>query len=304
MKYIQIHELVAYPASNLNRDDLGRPKTVKIGDSTRLRISSQSLKRAWRTSEKMSQTFPVMGIRTNELDRAISNALQAGVALPDYIFGDGKSTRQPVEKKIADRYGNDIDMAFRAKKSSKSEDADAKDEDDTKKGNGKKKQILHYTDTEIRNADAIMEAVSRGESPKIENLFSGAPFPVDMAMFGRMVANNTDYNCDAAVQVAHAFTVHKAQIEDDFFTAVDDLNRDDQGSAHMGETGFGAGLFYNYICVDFELLSKNLGSEEEAHKALDTLLEVSATVSPTGKQNSFASRAYASYVMIEKGDRP
>ena len=93
-------------------------------------------------------------------------------------------------------------------------------------------------------------------------------------------------------------------VEEDYFTAVDDLNSgSDSGSGHLGETSFGAGLFYNYICIDFELLKKNLGSEEKALEAVRALLEVSATVSPGGKQNSFASRSYASFIMIEKGDK-
>lgn len=297
MKYVQIHELVSYPASNLNRDDLQRPKTVKIGDSTRLRISSQSLKRAWRVSDTMHDAFPEMGVRTNKLSYYIQTALEKGMSLQDMLEDNGRITRNPVDKKVAAKYGNLLDDRLRNPKSSTAED---KDEN---KGE-KKKQLIHYAPSELKRVDEIMAKVSEGEDPDVGVLSSDNQFPVDIAMFGRMVAGDRKFDCEAAVQVAHAFTVHKAVIEDDFFTAVDDLTpEDDSGAGHLGETGFGAGLFYLYICVDFELLTKNMGSEELAHEALVKLIETSATVSPTGKQNSFASRAYASYILVEKGSK-
>ena len=120
-----------------------------------------------------------------------------------------------------------------------------------------------------------------------------------------MLASSPAFNTEAAAQVAHAITVHQAQVEDDYFTAVDDLNngKDDLGAAHIGETGFGAGVFYLYVCINREQLEKNLGDKALAHKALDALLHAVTKVSPTGKQNSFASRSYASYVLAERGDQ-
>lgn len=300
MKFVQIHALTSYPASNLNRDDLGRPKSVKIGESTRLRISSQSLKRAWRVSNMMNERFPVLGVRSKKLSETIEYCLINGISLADYISGKETAIRTPVDAKTAKQYGIDIDNAIRSKKKSTSKDAG----DNDSKTKPKDKQLFHYSDSELSAADSIMTDVAEGRTPEIDITASSGPFPVDIAMFGRMVADNKAYSCEAAVQVAHAFTVHKAVIEEDYFTAVDDLNKDsDSGAGHLGETSFGAGLFYNYICIDFELLVKNLGSEQKAHEALKALLEVSSTVSPTGKQNTFASRAYSSFIMIEKGDR-
>jgi CRISPR system Cascade subunit CasC len=119
-----------------------------------------------------------------------------------------------------------------------------------------------------------------------------------------MLADKPRYNTEAACQVAHAVTVHKVAVEDDYFTAVDDLNtrEEDAGSAHIGEQGFAAGLFYLYACVNRTLLKDNLsGDEELAQKTLRALTEAAATIAPGGKQNSFGSRAYASYILVEKG---
>src|SRR5208283_2940475 len=79
---------------------------------------------------------------------------------------------------------------------------------------------------------------------------------VDIAMFGRMLADNPSFNRDAAVQVAHAFTTNAVEIEDDYYTAVDDLKRKDEdaGAGFVGEAGFGSGVYYFYLCIDRELL--------------------------------------------------
>jgi len=119
---------------------------------------------------------------------------------------------------------------------------------------------------------------------------------VDIATFGRMLADNPDFNREAAVQVAHAITTHRVTIEDDYYTAVDDLKtaEEDVGSGFVGELGFGAGVFYLYACVDRALLASNLdGNQDLAARAIGALVTAAATVSPRGKQPSFAAWARA-----------
>ena len=98
--------------------------------------------------------------------------------------------------------------------------------------------------------------------------------------------------------------MHTVAVEDDYFTAVDDLNRGEEGTGagHLGETEFASGLFYLYVCVNRDLLRENLGGDEALTAAsLRALIEAATKVAPTGKQNSFASRAYASYLLLERG---
>jgi CRISPR system Cascade subunit CasC len=119
-----------------------------------------------------------------------------------------------------------------------------------------------------------------------------------------MLAGKTQFSGEAAVQVAHAIGVHASPIEDDYFTAVDDLNTTDSGAAHIGEAGFAAAVFYQYICIDRELLLANLkGNEAMAMRALRALTEAALKVGPSGKQNSYASRAYAHFALAEKGSQ-
>lgn len=128
---------------------------------------------------------------------------------------------------------------------------------------------------------------------------------VDIAMFGRMLADDPDFNREAAVQVAHAFTTNAVEIEDDYYTAVDDLKEpsEDAGAGFVGEAGFGAGVYYLYVCVNRDLLVKNLGGDKAlAARGLKALVRALAESSPSGKRNSFANHVRAEFLLAERGD--
>jgi len=284
-RFIQLHLLTNYPPSNLNRDDTGRPKTALVGDATRLRISSQSQKRAWRTSDIFEVSLAGhLGTRTKMMGKEIFSALKdAGVA---------EKAARDWTKAIATRFGK----LKSDKKTDKDEDLQIE-------------QLAHFSPEERAAIDALVKTCAERKSAPTEDelkLLSKPKNAVDIAMFGRMLADSPAYNMEAAVQVAHAITVHKTAVEDDYFSAVDDLNKglEDKGAGHIGERGYGAGLFYLYLCINRELLKENLGGDETlTGKAMKALIHAVTKVSPTGMQNSHASRAYASYVLAEKGDQ-
>jgi len=274
-RFVQLHLLISYPPANLNRDDLGQPKTARLGGVERLRVSSQSLKRAWRTSELFQQQLAgSIGTRTKRLGREAFAALIAA--------GIGEKQATEWVSQIAKVYGA------------------------VKKDNPLEiEQLVHIAPEERASLDSLVATLAREKrAPSDEELDAllHKQSAVDIAMFGRMLAAKTEYNGDAAVQVAHAIGVHASAIEDDYFTAVDDLNTDDSGAAHIGESGFAAAVFYQYLCIDRDLLKRNLGGDEElTQRALIALTEAALKVGPSGKQNSFASRAYAHYALAEKG---
>lgn len=286
-KFVQLHLLTSYPPANLNRDDLGRPKTAMMGGANRLRISSQSLKRAWRTSDTFRQALSGhVGVRTKEM----------GVRVYESLVAKGTKEKQALEwaKAIADVFG-------KLKSAKKGQDGDSLIELEIE-------QLAHFSPEEQAAIDKLVDTLaSSTEAPTKEQLalLRKQHTASDIALFGRMLASSPAYNTEAAAQVAHAISVHKVTVEDDFFTAVDDLNsgEEDVGAGHMGETEFAAGLFYQYICIDRELLTENLtGDQALAKQTIGALVQAATTVAPTGKQNSFASRARASYIRCECGD--
>lgn len=287
-RFVQLHLLTSYPPSNLNRDDTGRPKTALVGDANRLRISSQSLKRAWRTSENFEAALGGnLGTRTKRMGIEVHQQLLAG--------GLAEKTAREWAKNIAKEFG-------KLKSDKKTENnADLEIE-----------QLTHISPDEQEAIQALIAkligcngALPESEATAALSLLCRPRRAVDIAMFGRMLADAAQFNMEAAVQVAHAITVHRAAVEDDYFSAVDDLQPPgDTGAAHIGERGYGAGLFYLYLCIDRALLKANLGDDEAlTARALDALMHAITQVSPTGMQNSFASRAYASYVLAEKGNQ-
>lgn len=292
-KFLQIHMLTSYPPSNLNRDDLGRPKTAMVGGTNRLRISSQSLKRAWRTSslfqEKLGEieVYGKTGIRTKRLGEEIYK----------------KFVEEKIKENNAKEWSRLIAEQFGKIKSENEKHPDCL-----------YIEQLAFISPEEQKAvfDLVDKCIKNNKAPA-ENelkLLRHDNSAADLALFGRMLAASPDFNFEASVQVSHAISVQKVDVEDDFFTAVDDLNRGEEevGAGHMGDVEFASGIFYTYINIDRDLLLENLEGAGKASKklwarAIQGIVEAAAKVAPTGKQNSFASRAYSHYIMAEIGDQ-
>jgi len=297
-EFLQLHLLTSYPPANLNRDDLGRPKTASFGNTQRLRISSQSLKRAWRCSS-VFQSEIRCGTRTKDIGNSVFDQLTEKKVDPERA--------DEVAKAVADVFGKLKPAAKKGKAKKEQTEQERREEDDARKTARQTEQLVHFSLAELEKIDALVAKVAGGHTPdakEYEALLDASPGTADIALFGRMLAKKPEFNVEAAAQVAHAITVNPVAVEDDFFTAVDDLNKgdEDRGAGHMGSTEFGSGLFYLYVCINRDLLMENLGSDKKlASRTLDALCKAVCTVSPTGKQNSFASRAYASYCLAERG---
>lgn len=287
--FVQLHILTFYPPSNPNRDDLGRPKTAMIGGRTRQRISSQAIKRSIRTSEAFQHALEGHhGTRTQRLgDEVLAHLMSAGA---------DETKARAITRDVVAVFGK-----LEEKK------------DDKKKGDPdpvRIKQLAFISPDERQLAMDLADRAVAGEAlPKEKDLAKAvlrtADGAVDIAMFGRMLADNPDFNRDAAVQVAHAFTTNVVDVEDDYYTAVDDLKgpAEDAGAGFLGDAGFGAGVYYLYVCVDRELLVANLaGDADLAAQGLAALMRALATASPSGKRNSFANHVRPEFILAERGD--
>jgi CRISPR system Cascade subunit CasC len=132
------------------------------------------------------------------------------------------------------------------------------------------------------------------------------PAGLTSALFGRMVTSDRAANIDAPIHVAHAFTVHPEETESDYFTAVDDLKRDDdeRGADTIQETELTSGLFYGYVVIDVPGLVSNCGGDKIlAAEVAHNLIYLIAEVSPGAKRGSTAPYGRAELVLVEAGDR-
>ena len=292
VRFLQVHSLHGYSAALLNRDDSGLAKRMTYGRAIRTRISSQCLKRHWRMADGAHALYGIDGasaaVRSREtVTRRITEPLRSGGHDPEAlkaidaafqiaVYGDkgmARSNRQPLllgESEI--RY-----LAAEARKIA----------------------AAHGHDPEAAEKDAKANMKALRESCTL-------PGGLASALFGRMVTSDVEANIDAAIHVAHAFTIHTEESESDYFTVVDDLHRieDDAGADHIGETELTSGLFYGYVVLDREMLLDNLGGAADmAGEVAERLVHLIATVSPGAKLGSTAPYGYASWMLAEAGDR-
>ncbi len=322
-RFIQIHSLTSYPATLLNRDDAGFAKRMPFGGTIRTRISSQCLKRHWRTYEGVNGFAEVQApssVRSREsFERfvvgplveegiAVDVARAAAQLIADKLLGS-EAKREKAEKK-----------GVRKKKGGSEDEADAPAErvktaqvtvlgrpeldylcqlarDAISAAKGDPSKVGDAIDTRMKNEKELKK--------NIQALLPGSlEAGLGAALFGRMVTGDVLARTDAAIHVAHAMTVHQQMTESDYFSAIDDLIREEgeQESGHINASELTSGVYYGYVVVDVNGLISNLGDNAQlARDVVRRLVHMVATVSPGAKKGSTAPYAYSHLVLVEAG---
>lgn len=297
---IEIHALQNFAPSNLNRDDTGAPKDAIFGGTRRARVSSQCLKRsvrqyfqglveqnalasddvAFRTKRLLDDLVKSLVKSGRDKEEAKQKACLALGAMELTVKEDGKTEYllflgQREISGIADIIHEKWDSITAS---------DAAPAEGKKPGKAKK-QAAQSADPELKKA--------------LDKVFNGGK-ALDVALFGRMLADMPEKNQNAACQVAHAISTHSVEREFDFYTAVDDLKPEDSAGADMiGTVEFNSACFYRYAVVDWEKLVANLQNDRElAAKGLRAFLEGFVVAEPTGKQNTFAAHNPPEFVAV------
>ncbi len=299
--FVELHILQNFAPANLNRDDTGMPKDCQFGGHRRARISSQCFKRAVRVQfkkeqllepqfravrtkrvvEKLAKLLGAQG-RDDSEARAVARAAIGGVELE---AGDDDKTQYLLflgDREICnlanlcDKYWPELSTAAGKIATILGQ---------SKASDTRKKKVKAVVPKEVRNA--VQKRLDGGKA-------------VDLALFGRMIADLSDKNVDAASQVAHAISTNRMSMELDYYTAVDDLLPEDTtGAGMIGTVGFNSSCFYRYSNVDLAQLTANLQSDEElAIVGLKAFITASINAIPTGKQNSMAAHNPPSFVLV------
>jgi CRISPR system Cascade subunit CasC len=262
--YLDIHVLQTVPPSCVNRDDTGSPKTAVYGGATRARVSSQAWKKAVRDMFRSGILAPdKIGKRT----KYITDLVQAQMQTPD---------REKAEKILQ--------AAGLQKKSTEA---------------GKDAPLFFMSPAQ---AKALAKLADEGKSDKKEAAAALTSNPaVDVALFGRMVADDANLNIDACCQVAHAISTHKVENEFDYFTAIDDNppeDKTDAGAGMIGTVEFNSSTLYRYATIAVHDLIEKLGEKEAAAEAVKAFVEAFVRSMPTGKINTFANHTPPDYVKV------
>lgn len=291
--FLDIYALQCVPPSNINRDDTGSPKTAFYGGTLRARVSSQAWKRAMR--EMFSNLLPEgqLGVRTKFVvplieERIVKLRPELKASAPDFA------------KAVLDATGI------------KSSGTDRKGSDE---GTMATSYLVFIANRELDDlANIAIEWADEGVDPKkpgskskkdVQRAFKGIQ-AVDIALFGRMLADASDFNVDAAAQVAHAISVNEISQEYDYFTAVDDeAAEDNAGAGMLGTVGFNSSTLYRYATVNIEALEEELQSAEASAAGVAAFVEAFVKSMPTGKQNTFANRTLPNVVAVTlRDDQP
>ena len=273
--YLDIHILQTVPPSCVNRDDTGSPKTAVYGGSTRARVSSQSWKKAVRDMFR-NELLP-QDARSNRTKQIVN-------MVAEEIKKLGGDDPEKNAQKILEYAG------LKIKSVEKGTDA------------------LFFMS--IAQARALANLIVNSNGQKEKDLKDKAKQAlkdnpgIDIALFGRMVADDPSLNTDACAQVAHSISTHKISNEYDYFTAVDDcMPEDNAGAGHIGTIEFNSSTLYRYATIAVHGLSKQLGTETS--NAVSKFIEAFIRSMPTGKQNTFANRTLPDAVLVTlRADQP
>lgn len=275
--YMDVHAIQVLPPSNINRDDTGSPKTAQYGGVRRARVSSQAWKRAMRSYFHENSLEVGVGVRTKDI---VSYVAEKVVSLAPEM---------------------DYDIAFKEAETALNNAgiSTAKDH--------KAKALFFMGD---RQAEMLAKAIVNGEhtkndKDKLQQILNDNP-EIDIALFGRMVADDPKLNTDAVCQVAHAISTHAVQTEFDYYTAMDDLSPEDQAGAGMlGNIEYNSSTLYRYANISVHEFIKMLGDEASTIAACKLFIEAFSNSMPTGKINTFANQTLPSFVMVTlREDRP
>lgn len=304
---IEIHALETTAAANLNRDDTGSPKTEEYGGVTRARVSSQAWKRAMRLMFPELLDPKDLGIRTKKIADILSKRI---VGMEPTLEQDARDLAEMVLGK------NGAGIPFVAPRKKKNADESNANFNEAQYlmfiGNRQYDKLAEIAiEARQQSEDLNSTATAINSKKKQIKQIIADDKAIDIALFGRMVADVTDLNIDATAQVAHAISVQAVNAESDFYTAVDDAKSSiqsienetvDSGAAMLGQVEFNAATFYRYANVDANRLFDSLGDVDATAKAIGAFIRAFVTSMPQGKGNSFAQGTLPDLVVVNIRD--
>lgn len=295
---IDIHALQTLPPSLINRDDTGAPKSAVFGGVPRQRVSSQSWKRAIRAYFENNVDPQSVGDRSKRLPEKIAKLVEEH---------EGWDQERAI-KQVTDLFkATGINTEVDSKRIKELEKSDAEDKEELLKEARypRTKYLIFLSPHQVeRAAREIVAADGEKIKKPLAKEILDTQHSVDMAMFGRMVAEDAAFNVDAAVQVAHALGIHGSAPEFDYFTAVDDLAEDGEetGAGMIGTVQMMSSTLYRFATVNVAGLGENLKSEENAKQAAIQFVDAFIKSMPTGKINTFANHTLPELVYVTVRD--
>lgn len=307
--FIQIHTLHSYPAGLLNRDDAGAAKRIMFGSASRIRISSQSIKKKWRTA---AEEIGLGHVAQNAVRSRFT--FEHGIVEPLLAKGVGLDVARAIGQTLLDAVSGSSAEA----KAKKKKVPEVKSNEVLTIGRGELALLAAIAEEASRTtkaeeaAEKALQLLTPERRAELKRR-SAENVGVDAALFGRMTLGDVLAHYDASVHVAHPFSVTAENTEQDYFTAVDELatEMDVAASGMLGSSELTANIFYGHVVVDLPQLVHNLTGADptlwtgadltSAKQVVRALITGIATVSAGAKKGSTAPYTYADMLMVEIG---
>ncbi len=271
--FLDIHAIQTVPPSNINRDDTGSPKTAQYGGVRRARVSSQSWKRAIRRYFIENGKISNVGTRTRDVVNYVAEKitmLDSSISLEEAL-------------NMADKTLNNAKISTKDRKA---------------------KALFFIGDIQ---AEKLAQKSIDGVTDKndLQKILKENP-AIDIALFGRMLADDPSLNEDASCQVAHAISTHGVETEFDFFTAVDDLAPEDNAGAGMlGTIEYNSSTLYRYANIALHEFANQIEDKKATIQSVKLFVEAFVKSMPTGKVNTFANQSLPQAIIVTlRSDRP
>ena len=299
MNLIELHILQSFPVTCLNRDDLGAPKSARFGGAERARVSSQCWKRAVREFAHEANPELFGASRSKILGPAIDKAAKE-LGADDRLAEAVKEIVLEAMNKDEKRDGMVKTLFFFSPESLKNvvrplvTDGDRKLSDEIVEG------LLSGDDKKIKKAKKDAEKISKDLLKAFGEKVSDA---ADIALFGRMVADDASQTVEGAALFSHALSTHAVRSELDFFSAVDDekKNADDAGAGQIGQIEYSSACYYRYIGVNLDLLKKShLFDQAQIKAVLENFIRAAILANPSARKNSMFGQGLPSYILAVK----
>lgn len=297
MNLIELHILQSFPVTCLNRDDVGAPKSALFGGTQRARVSSQCWKRAIRLQAKEFAPESFAGQRTRFVVRELKNAFleadqddsQAGLLANAAADAIGKIDN--LEK------GNVKTLLFFSSEELKGV-VKAMLECDF----GDELAIAYNPESDKNEREKALKSVGEKAKKAVKSFSGKVKDAADIAVFGRMVADDHSLMVEGSGLFSHAISTHSTANEIDFFSAVDDKNTlGDEGAGHIGTLEFNSGCYYRYVGLNLDMLAdeQHLAhcSTEERQDVIEAFLRAAILAVPAARKNSMFGHNPPAYVL-------
>jgi len=333
MKHLELHIIQSVPVACLNRDDLNSPKTAVFGGVQRARVSSQSWKRAIREMAKEMDTSRFKGNRSRRMVYELSNRLEnkhiakdIAVIIAEQVAGivetlDSKIDADGFKKiktlmffsdaeyeAIVNAVTSDVKISAEKVINSKNviettkQDMRTLDGEDKENKQEEAKKKLEQLEKQLKKNETALLKAFGDKSIRAAIKSAQLKDAADIALFGRMVANDPSLTVEAASMFSHALSTHKVDNEIDFFVALDDLQpKEETGAAITSTLEFNSATYYRFAALNLDMLAdaKHLASmtREERQNVVRTFVEATVKAIPGARKNTMNSNTLPVYVL-------